>query len=252
MSQITTTDSTDPSILKGLTREITAADLGSHSVIGRKVFGIALARVAPEFWESLDRQVAQRLHGGVSQTPSLIRAEMESWAAENGVVDQWLLDTCLQTLIGWINNPGRDRIPQYIPEGPVILHFNPCFTDARPMVTGYRPGATFAEKRLHDLFAEPAERESLEDFKRRMKKQFNAHIARYSRYYTNRINDNDKCFYRNAVMAAMRFRGKSYGEIARVMLKSARLKERRTTKEAIKRFSTLIGLTLPKGEHEND
>jgi hypothetical protein len=188
-------------------------------------------------------------------------SQYRRWLHTHHVVNPWLGDITSETIIRWAmepESPAANLIPGYywfawLPPhrwsdtAPDDRDFAPVFKDPSPRWIG--------PDDVHDMLRAPVKEqlamvrnslrdsESLDDFRRRMVKEFhvqlNSHIRRLRRRQSKIVA--------HSKWTALRFAGKSYKEIAWTELaKKEGGDHESTVRKAVIRFANRIRLTLPE------
>ena len=220
-------------------------------VTARMTFLISLQHRHEAFWRSLN-DLWRRGHEN----------KCGRWLQTHNVLDQWLADVAAETITRWSKepeSPAANLVSGYLwfgcvhwPEADLkYRRFAPRFKDPSPIFKGPDNLNEMLRMPLDKLVASVRlsfrDSESLEDFRRRMEKQFQAQL----KAYLARLQRRKSQTRAHADWAALKFAGKSYPEIARTELaKSPHRDAEQAVRKAVLRFAGSIGLTLTRETEE--
>jgi hypothetical protein len=219
-------------------------------ISGRSALVLSLRRRYPRFWKSLNELWRGR---DISA--------FDAWCSKTGVVDSWLREVCLSTLAAWEADPNgpnaqlTEGYPWYSTADfgtPALVDFSPSFDDPYPKYSSSFGAAPELAARLHSTsgsnvraIIEAMKIETVEDFEKRMRSQFEKQLRAYSKLVRASFNyESRPQAHLHAEWTALVFGGVSVGVISQDETTSAYSPDEETVRKAVSRFASRIGLTL--------
>ncbi len=195
---------------------------------------------------------------------------MPRWCEASHVVDEWLLNVCLETVVWWtlnFDNPNTrlaDGYPWYhfshlerdergrFRES-AIPKFVPIFEDAWPQQDAppeLVERILYGERQEAHNLSRSVRSETLEQFEKRMRSDFDRQLRAYMKSLRQALNfDSRPQESEHADWAAVLFAGATDEEAARLFQKNAKgYPDTSTLCKGATRFAKRIGLTLLRGQ----